>query len=112
MGLFSTPSRSREGAWIEMVIAATTAWIFMVAPVRERGLKLRPSHGSHMAWSRSWPALSCWRMSNMSHGSHMAWSRSREGAWIEIGGSAGISLASNGRSREGAWIEIIKVDLL
>ena len=53
--------RSREGAWIEMVIAATTAWIFMVAPVRERGLKLRPSHGSHMAWSRS-----------------------REGAWIEI----------------------------
>ena len=53
--------RSREGAWIEILIWVLKTWISKVAPVRERGLK--------------WLALpKSWKLS----------SRSREGAWIEI----------------------------
>ena len=33
-------SRSREGAWIEMAVILFIVQDFMVAPVRERGLKL------------------------------------------------------------------------
>ena len=36
-----TVSRSREGAWIEMVTKNAMPNIVMVAPVRERGLKLQ-----------------------------------------------------------------------
>ena len=32
-------SRSREGAWIEMVYIGATDTLLLVAPVRERGLK-------------------------------------------------------------------------
>ena len=33
-------SRSREGAWIEIALAISRLGAFKVAPVRERGLKL------------------------------------------------------------------------
>ena len=53
--------RSREGAWIEIVIPIIFMLHFQVAPARERGLKL-----SRLGW----------------HG--LRYGRSREGAWIEI----------------------------
>ena len=55
--------------------------------MRERGLKLSGNR----------------RTDHTEHG------RSREGAWIEIDGTA-ITLSMGGcRSREGAWIEILKL---
>ena len=33
--------RSREGAWIEIPLAVYTLLLIIVAPVRERGLKLK-----------------------------------------------------------------------
>ena len=54
--------RSREGAWIEIKIYICLLPIHMVAPARERGLKLR---------QRTAGRATCQR-------------RSREGAWIEI----------------------------
>ena len=35
-------SRSREGAWIEIIAMIVRAAYYMVAPVRERGLKFIP----------------------------------------------------------------------
>ena len=55
----------------------------IVAPARERGLKL----------------MYLLMLSKVG-------SRSREGAWIEIALSANYNLGEGGRSREGAWIEI------
>ena len=55
-------SRSREGAWIEIWIDKGYLVLFKVAPVRERGLKLRML-----------PILKT-----------LHCRRSREGAWIEI----------------------------
>ena len=56
----------------------------MVAPVRERGLKLCMIY--------SVLSLSC---------------RSREGAWIEILSRRSPQFYTIGRSREGAWIEMV-----
>ena len=53
--------RSREGAWIEILKAAVHLSIMVVAPVRERGLKLK--------YSMYISDCKC---------------RSREGAWIEM----------------------------
>ena len=55
-------SRSREGAWIEIIIYTGSQTSQHVAPVRERGLKFYAVH----------LIMQCKR------------SRSREGAWIEI----------------------------
>ena len=57
--------------------------MYLVAPVRERGLKLQ--NDGRTAWRAS---------------------RSREGAWIEIA-KAAQKQADTARSREGAWIEIL-----
>ena len=53
--------RSRKGAWIEILFKAADQSTFMVAPVRERGLKFFPTD------------LPCDNEG-----------RSRKGAWIEI----------------------------
>ena len=53
--------RSREGAWIEILLVSILILTLMVAPARERGLKFPPTL----------PQL-------------RGESRSREGAWIEI----------------------------
>ena len=54
-------SRSREGAWIEILLERSSGSTSPVAPARERGLK------------------SQWMMVLM-----LSRCRSREGAWIEI----------------------------
>ena len=54
-------SRSREGAWIEMLEELAALHEIIVAPVRERGLK------SEYRLYKGWGIY-----------------RSREGAWIEI----------------------------
>ena len=54
--------RSREGAWIEMPVTVSTLPPSVVAPVRERGLKLQEGRKNQ----------------GIPEG------RSREGAWIEI----------------------------
>ena len=76
--------RSREGAWIEIYISATNTVWERVAPVRERGLKLKSVIGIKRARGRS-----------------------REGAWIEIYRYFREPAPRGGRSREGAWIEIL-----
>ncbi len=58
--------------------------IDVVAPVRERGLKLN---------------LHLQKIHQVS--------RSREGAWIEILNDVEVSKTDSSRSREGAWIEIL-----
>ena len=54
-------SRSREGAWIEIVQIEGITCDFVVAPVRERGLKFLVFQNHNLLIRRS-----------------------REGAWIEI----------------------------
>ena len=99
--------RSREGAWIEIEDIFKLGFVTIkVAPVRERGLKLKIYRTDH----------------DKKQG------RSREGAWIEISmmninpvtqtvapvRERGLKLQEQirscpipqGRSREGAWIEI------
>ena len=98
-------SRSREGAWIEIVANNFTQKIYCVAPVRERGLKLTmvlvlvllivvaPVRERGLKFPR-WSGFG-----------HTV-SRSREGAWIEMS-RPGMSLNTPlSRSREGAWIEM------
>ena len=58
-----TACRSRKGAWIEILITVVLLAGLIVAPVRERGLKLNPNNDLTNAPQR----------------------RSRKGAWIEIG---------------------------
>ena len=84
--LLSSPTvgRSREGAWIEIrAIYGTLRGIFIVAPVRERGLKCAGAYGKKTPFGRS-----------------------REGAWIEIQSTRIVICSVGGRSRKGAWIEI------
>ena len=77
-------SRSREGAWIEIVAAICDSVVNMVAPARERGLK----SGTGYRLMGKEPR------------------RSREGAWIEIRLRRQRKRLDQRRSREGAWIEI------
>ena len=79
----SRHGRSREGAWIEIGQWTGVAIIRIVAPARERGLKLTPG-------------LALLHVSR----------RSREGAWIEMLGTTKPMKSLSCRSREGAWIEI------
>ena len=58
----------------------------MVAPARERGLKLHKCQEGRRTSGRS-----------------------REGAWIEIWENRWLLFSAAGRSREGAWIEIAPV---
>ena len=83
-----TVSRSREGAWIEIINDGVRVNSIQVAPVRERGLKYR-MHKYILLGTLC---------------------RSREGAWIEIYlyGSSTYTLFR--RSREGAWIEMLNPD--
>ena len=98
-------SRSREGAWIEILRIVRRYSLVMVAPVRERGLK---SFACKLYISTSDVApvrergLKC-KLSALTSGYNR---RSREGAWIEILKDLGDILTMAGRSREGAWIEI------
>ena len=57
----SLAGRSREGAWIEIRPGGRGQPALLVAPVRERGLKLADPSTTDKDWRRS-----------------------REGAWIEI----------------------------
>ena len=75
--------RSRKGAWIEIPTRGANWPNGKVAPVRERGLKLVNSYASAAVYRRS-----------------------RKGAWIEITVPSPIIAAVSGRSRKGAWIEI------
>ena len=97
--------RSRKGAWIEILPDKARVTFFVVAPVRERGLKLMFVLNLVMILGRS-----------------------RKGAWIEIAlfclymlyqtvapvRERGLKLIfylivillANRRSRKGAWIEI------
>ena len=61
MEVLQAVCRSREGAWIEIVLKDCRANGYIVAPVRERGLK--------SSYHANWWSVVC---------------RSREGAWIEI----------------------------
>ena len=61
VSLFFASCRSRKGAWIEIACATLTGVGFVVAPVRERGLKYELLL-QHLTAHR----------------------RSRKGAWIEI----------------------------
>ena len=78
------PSRSREGAWIEILLLRHLPRPNDVAPARERGLKLESVENPDFPWHR----------------------RSREGAWIEIYKISKAMRTARRRSREGAWIEI------
>ena len=78
------PGRSRKGAWIEIKMIVLLLQHLMVAPVRERGLKLFLIKNLYSVET----------------------SRSRKGAWIEILIFSGDSYISASRSRKGAWIEI------
>ena len=76
--------RSREGAWIEINSAkAQQKHADIVAPARERGLKLHKKQ------------IYCYTNG-----------RSREGAWIEIGLCPALGKQRLSRSRERAWIEM------
>ena len=76
--------RSRKGAWIEIDGKTCIFPRFVVAPVRERGLK----------WIGRGPVNS--------YGC-----RSRKGAWIEMSMLMPMRLRAMCRSRKGAWIEIL-----
>ena len=97
--------RSREGAWIEILLNLPVLLPILVAPVRERGLKYLILK-NHLKKKKG---------------------RSREGAWIEIGlriakkstkivapvRERGLKFLgfqpftiNHSRSRKGAWIEI------
>ena len=78
-------SRSRKGAWIEILKVVLYTWLLSVAPARERGLKCPCDHKYNKA--------SC---------------RSRKGAWIEIVRLNTLNVSTISRSRKGAWIEISK----
>ena len=79
-----------------------------VAPVRERGLKLRLgwiSQAKRSCRSRkgAWIEISLPPITLM-----VAVSRSRKGAWIEIVPHVRQRVPLGGRSRKGAWIEMPK----
>ena len=75
--------RSREGAWIEMLLSTATELLTPVAPVRERGLKLLGKRRIHKlrlvapVRERGLKLPLCRTILSIC-------SRSREGAWIEI----------------------------
>ena len=77
----------------------------LVAPARERGLKYQLAFTIvntvkvAPARERGLKCLDLRRWRNFGR-------RSREGAWIEIAVSSSICFLCLGRSREGAWIEI------
>ena len=79
--------------------------------MRERGLKLPPVHSQH---SKHLVAPVRERGLKLLRDYHTAsvQGRSREGAWIEIRTVASIMSLVKGRSREGAWIEIQRQRLL
>ena len=98
--------RSREGAWIEIILMAQQYADIAVAPARERGLKFLAGIAdiatAHVAPARERGLKSC----GQCLGCRLD-SRSREGAWIEIVSIIADFALSCCRSREGAWIEII-----
>ena len=62
MTVYDPTSRSREGAWIEILVSFANLMQFSVAPARERGLKCGMVAREKLKNYR----------------------RSREGAWIEM----------------------------
>ena len=97
--------RSREGAWIEIVVSASKNSGQSVAPVRERGLKLLSKPRMCLTLS-----VAPVRERGLKYVKLLADSnylgRSREGAWIEIAWATHTVQKAAGRSREGAWIEM------
>ena len=99
-------SRSREGAWIEIVAVDNNKVGFCVAPVRERGLKFNSRRSKQIITSVA-PVRERGLKSAGEQQIQSYRRRSREGAWIEIFAKRSIFPNANGRSREGAWIEIL-----
>ena len=121
-------SRSREGAWIEILcVCKYYSCVNTVAPARERGLKSKqkdfenkpnlvaPARERGLKSGRRLitvysgsvaPARERGLKFSSTHASLSNLSRSREGAWIEILNQIYITKFNLSRSREGAWIEI------
>ena len=80
----------------------------MVAPARERGLKLQSGRYIRSAGGRSregaWIEMLVYTIPN-----GIAARRSREGAWIEMAHPCRYCTALASRSREGAWIEMVYI---
>ena len=100
----SAVSRSFTGAWIETKKRVNADFKYLVAPSRERGLKLPISRNSGYDMRRSftgaWIETRCLGWLNIhSKG------RSFTGAWIETGILYPAGRTSKSRSFTGAWIE-------
>ena len=98
-------SRSREGAWIEIMVLRYATILWPVAPARERGLKYY-----HICRYETCPRVAPAREHGLKsicpHVLLIYLRRSREGAWIEMPGDVLRLFLRGCRSREGAWIEI------
>ena len=81
----------------------------LVAPARERGLKLQKTQGKEKLRRTVAPArergLKWFAHNNC--GGFCCRGRSRKGAWIEILTLPGVKKQLQCRSRKGAWIEIV-----
>ena len=97
--------RSRKGAWIEIIFNHMGNESALVAPVRERGLKLLSSTctGRRLRRSRkgAWIEIQLLIIEQCVHAG-----RSRKGAWIEIQYLLDPESEEARRSRKGAWIEM------
>ena len=76
-------SRSREGAWIEIVNANAALSNSNVAPVRERGLKSPPLPTLTVTLPVA-PVRERGLKCSATVGTNIDVGRSREGAWIEM----------------------------
>ena len=86
-------SRSRKGAWIEIVTWKEVTNSDIVAPVRERGLKLHSFFTTHT--NRSVAPVRERGLKFMRYVATITpvLSRSRKGAWIEIPSTFSINVA-------------------
>ena len=99
-------SRSREGAWIEMFALLAAHPLKIVAPVRERGLKLHLATYCHSATQ-----VAPVRERGLKYAQSCHTAENNVAPVRERGLKLHIIIISLqyviGRSREGAWIEIL-----